>query len=812
MSLGRSSANSDSGSQAASGTTDRSVPAAHSSAQAPQPQISYSGFNISGSGNVQVGNSTHTTIHNYPTASANAPAPGLPRFLPGGGGDNAWMVTSCERLKELEWSLRKSILDAEETPETVREKLHDSCEQLGDQKLREGHSTDASDLYHEAFEVIKKGRDENDVRVIEARDELAMDLARLGFHSEAAEQFQASSRAYSRRESNGEYSEKALASKHGHAMCLAQLDKEGLQHADRLFKENLLAYKGLSERHRSSEWDQMIQNTNKELAFVCSKLGKWEEARRLNQSVLDAMLKASDQVESTGSLNVRRNLGRNLYQLGKYQKARDLFSSNLSHARLLDEVNVSNHWDWIRACETYGELEPYPENFSDEESPKIDHDSPIVPEAIQASGTLSRVSTLDPVSPLFSRQSTMEDENQSATAEADSYYGYLYSSNDVHRIDGWFRKLRRTHQLLFRPQAKKAIPALKIAILDTGIDGNLELFQSMKKIMAWRDWTVGAKEETKLGQVSGRMIQQTCTDVDGHGTHLAALLLEVNPMAEIYVARIASKRDKSINPTHVAEVSLSCYIQHQVLTLKKAIAFATDNWKVDIITMSLGFQGQLPFKYREALENSILRANRKGILMFAAGANEGSTERTRAYPADDENVICVGAANGPGDPYTGNPPQRVNSRYYTTLGVEVRSACLMSEWHEAPEIGAGLASGDSSKKLQEPAIIKTKKRTGCSVATAILAACASLILEFIRQERAASQPQKAETMRIAEIYLKKPRFMRSIFEEISDSEGPTKGYVVPWKLLDSQKLGAREPREYAHHLILSKLEKEGCSF
>ncbi len=79
----------------------------------------------------------------------------------------------------------------------------------------------------------------------------------------------------------------------------------------------------------------------------------------------------------------------------------------------------------------------------------------------------------------------------------------------------------------------------KIAVLDTGIDtGHPVIRANAERIIQQKDWVA-----------DGNGAQ----DIYGHGTHTAALLLQLAPSAHIYVARIATDKYMA-SEDHVVQV------------------------------------------------------------------------------------------------------------------------------------------------------------------------------------------------------------------------------------------------------------------
>jgi hypothetical protein len=87
-------------------------------------------------------------------------------------------------------------------------------------------------------------------------------------------------------------------------------------------------------------------------------------------------------------------------------------------------------------------------------------------------------------------------------------------------------------------RASKSNKHIKIAILDTGVDvNNTWISQNLGRIRCWPD-------------------NAQCDDRDGHGTHVAHLLLRLAPHAHLRVAKVSSSRllrDADIE--HIAHVT-----------------------------------------------------------------------------------------------------------------------------------------------------------------------------------------------------------------------------------------------------------------
>ncbi|KAL8732289.1 MAG: hypothetical protein Q9166_002861 [cf. Caloplaca sp. 2 TL-2023] len=280
-------------------------------------------------------------------------------------------------------------------------------------------------------------------------------------------------------------------------------------------------------------------------------------------------------------------------------------------------------------------------------------------------------------------------------------------------------------------QSRKAQgPRVRLAILDTGIDLSHAHFASSPE-------DIGAVQQQQSGPRRHRVkecksfVGEAAGDRDsvGHGTHCAALLLELSPNADIYVARVCEEGTNKLNTEAVA----------------KAIMHAADQWKVAIITLSFGWP-----QYHQAVADAIDHATMHSVLICAAASNGGANDDV-AFPANFEPVICVHSTNEQGKPsnFTPNPHQTVTN--FAVLGENVRSA-----W---------------------PAREHGKSQSGTSTATPILAAVMALILEFVDQKPRKTPDEKR-------LLRRDHRVMRKVLLAMSDEvEGYR--YVRPWKLMSS---------------------------
>lgn len=97
-----------------------------------------------------------------------------------------------------------------------------------------------------------------------------------------------------------------------------------------------------------------------------------------------------------------------------------------------------------------------------------------------------------------------------------------------------------------------------------------------------------------------------------------------------------------------------------------------NKWKVDIISMSFGYPTKQLEGY-DQLRAAIRNANKNQVLVFAAASNDGANA-DRAYPARDQNVICIHSTDAQGNRSRFSPTALTNTNNIATIGEAVESA------------------------------------------------------------------------------------------------------------------------------------------
>ncbi|KAK4083839.1 uncharacterized protein Triagg1_1501 [Trichoderma aggressivum f. europaeum] len=181
----------------------------------------------------------------------------------------------------------------------------------------------------------------------------------------------------------------------------------------------------------------------------------------------------------------------------------------------------------------------------------------------------------------------------------------------------WLSNLKRISELVEHKRRECGVTAeIRVAILDTGLDREFPSFQAksrmMKSIIEERDFV--------------NPDALTMTDTFGHGTLMARLIMECAPGAGIMVARVAKNTDD---------------LESSRENIKKAILWAGQTGKADIIFMSFGFPYDDP-GMREAIEK--VQKDRQEDIIFLASAGNSSTD-DESFPARHPAVISVFATN-----------------------------------------------------------------------------------------------------------------------------------------------------------------------
>ncbi|KAL8310440.1 hypothetical protein RB597_010326 [Gaeumannomyces tritici] len=186
---------------------------------------------------------------------------------------------------------------------------------------------------------------------------------------------------------------------------------------------------------------------------------------------------------------------------------------------------------------------------------------------------------------------------------------------------------------------------VKIAVLDTGVDlKHMDIKPEKQRIIKTYNWV----DETCSHDVS---------DGDGHGTFIASLLLDYARHSQLYVAKIAESSPGE--PLRAPPQDL----------VAKALRYAVDTWKVDIVSMSFGYPGP----EGDSLNEAIRHAHNNKVLMFASASNGGDI-KSRSYPGDNDHVICIHATTAKGRRSSFSVSPKSSDVNIATIGEAIESA------------------------------------------------------------------------------------------------------------------------------------------
>lgn len=275
-----------------------------------------------------------------------------------------------------------------------------------------------------------------------------------------------------------------------------------------------------------------------------------------------------------------------------------------------------------------------------------------------------------------------------------------FSSTGIANTEEYLADLRKIadHIERYRRKAKIKKP-IRVAILDTGCKIDLAFFQNpnrSKRIRGWKDFTA-----------SGSAV---ATDVFGHGTFMARLLMDVAPIVEVYLVRVAEKTDDLQNSQNmIAEVRPCSHIANFLTIWYQAIEHAglDPKWNVDIVSMSFGYfdkPGMSHTIIEEAIEK--VKKGRKGKILFLASAGN-SSKRREDFPASHKDVISIYAGDSEGVFLKKSPAH--SGKKLGTYGKDIPSSIV-------DEVKECFPDADLS--------------SGTSIATAIAAGIVAMMLSY----------------------------------------------------------------------------------
>jgi hypothetical protein len=183
------------------------------------------------------------------------------------------------------------------------------------------------------------------------------------------------------------------------------------------------------------------------------------------------------------------------------------------------------------------------------------------------------------------------------------------------------------------------------------------------------------------------------------------------------------------------------------------------DWDVDIMSLSFGFAHDV-----KSIHNAILDAEKDHSIMFFAAANNDGRNEPEMFPASMETVISIRGTRHDGsfDPQY-NPKSTKHGPQYGSL---------------ARDVPCGWISESLTK-------------SGCSIATPIVAAIAGLIISFVDREDSLKEYRDLVRTR---------KGMLSIFSMMSDDKQTlvaSRLDLAPWQLYERH----RRPKYLIGHAL-----------
>ncbi|MBM7702386.1 S8 family peptidase [Metabacillus iocasae] len=165
---------------------------------------------------------------------------------------------------------------------------------------------------------------------------------------------------------------------------------------------------------------------------------------------------------------------------------------------------------------------------------------------------------------------------------------------------------------------------INVAVLDTGV--NINHIDLQGQAEQCKDFT----------QTSSQIVNNTCTDRNGHGTHVAGTVLANGGSDGAGIYGVAP--DSDLWAYKVLTDSGSGYSDDIAAAIRHAADEATRTGTKTVINMSLGSSGK-----DSLISSAVDYAYSKGVLVVAAAGNDGYGANTIGYPGALTKAVAVAA-------------------------------------------------------------------------------------------------------------------------------------------------------------------------
>ncbi|KAJ0167141.1 Thermostable alkaline protease [Colletotrichum tanaceti] len=282
----------------------------------------------------------------------------------------------------------------------------------------------------------------------------------------------------------------------------------------------------------------------------------------------------------------------------------------------------------------------------------------------------------------------------------------------------WMRDFIRSRNAILSPRHDKNMERVRVTIIDTGLDRTHPFVVKRR----WQESRQAANKTVALFQdFVTENPSAEAVDEDGHGTFIAGIVLQLAPLVELSIARVATTRASLMKDPDAED------------KVTKAIIHAITEWDTDIISMSFGFRTCKTQQFRAAIS----RANWENKILFAAAGNFGNSKANVSFPARFPGVFKIFATDHQGGKCSFSPSPDLEKSYcFSILGHDV-----MSIWPEA------LAAGekDGGETPPPPRVVDSKGKrypglwvtmSGTSFATPIAASVVAILYQFYDANKA----------------------------------------------------------------------------
>ncbi|OHW94399.1 intracellular serine protease [Colletotrichum incanum] len=321
--------------------------------------------------------------------------------------------------------------------------------------------------------------------------------------------------------------------------------------------------------------------------------------------------------------------------------------------------------------------------------------------------------------------------------------------SSIQNSEKWMKDFIRSRNTILSPQYDKNMERVRVTIIDTGLDKTHPFVIKRR----WQDFRQAANKKIVLFQdFVTENPSAEAIDEDGHGTFIAGIVLQLAPLVELSIARVATTR-VSLMKDPDAEGKVT-----------KAITHAITEWDTDIISMSFGF----PLIKTPEFRTAIRRAVWENKILCAAAGNFGNSKANFAFPARLSGVFKIFATDHQGGKCSFSPKPGLDEDFcFSILGQDV-----VSIWPEALR----------DKYKETPLKVVDKKKSpglwvamsGTSFATPIVASVVAILYQFY-------DANKAEISLEPGLDFKTVEAVRAILLKMSMA--PTAGqhnYLNPW--------------------------------